>query len=177
MSILKPESLIFTFNLFFFSSKMEKYKVDIPKAVLVFLPIVFSQAKRSAEALRILEAGSFSFDPQLPRRFPFENWDELFLSSFQACKLAIAAEGDIPSITEPSITETTTEHDTAEIGTENWGKKLLSSSYEACKSATASETDKPTIPEIDVKIRTPSRGSAIHTISRRFKGLFKSSKS
>ena len=171
MSILKPESLIFTFYLWVFStSKIEKYKVDIPKAVLTFLPIVFSQARRSAAALDLLESGSFSFDPQLPRRFPFENWDELFLSSYNACRLAIAAEGasDTQTITEPTITEPDTE-----IGTENWDV-VLSSSYEACRSATASEADKRTIPEIDPKIGTPSKGRAIHTISRRLKGLFKS---
>ena len=169
MSILKPESLIFTFNLRI--SKKSSYKVDIPKAVLIFLPIVFSQAKRSA--LRLLKAGSFSIDPRLPIRFPFENWDQLFSSSYNACRLAIAAEGasDTQTITEPTITEPDTE-----IGTENCDQ-VLSSSYEGCETAIAPEGDTPTIPELDAKIGTSSRGSALHTISRRLKGLFKSSKS
>ena len=29
------------------SSKIDKYEVDIPKTVLIFLPIVFSQVRRS----------------------------------------------------------------------------------------------------------------------------------
>ena len=79
---------------------MEKYGADIPKAVLIFLPIVFSQpeARRSAVALEILEAGSISFDPLLRSRFPQENWDQLFSSSFKACKLAITAKDDEPMI-------------------------------------------------------------------------------
>ena len=69
-------------------------KVDIPKAVLVFLPIVFSHAERSDETLDLLKAGSFSFDPQLRRRFPEEDWDQLFSSCFEACELAIIAKGN-----------------------------------------------------------------------------------
>ena len=134
MSILKTESMVFAFNLCIFSTsrKMEKYEVNIAKAVLIFLPIVFqvSQVGRSAAALNLLKAGSFSVDPQLRRQFPQENWDQLFSASYKACKLAIAAAGD-----------------------------------------------KPTIPEPDAVIGTSSRGSALHTISRRLKGLFKPSKS
>ena len=48
-----------------------------------------------------MKAGSFSFDPQLRRRLPQENWDQLFSSSYKACQLAIAAEGDKPTIPEP----------------------------------------------------------------------------
>jgi len=109
--------------------KIEEYEVDIPKAVLIFLPVVFSQARRSAAALDLLEAESFSFHPQLQRRFPQENWDQLFSSSYKACKLAMAVEGDKP------------------------------------------------IPEPGAKIGTSSRGSALHTMSRRLIKLFKSSKS
>ena len=92
MSILKPESMVFIFNLFIFSSNkaLEKIEVDIPKAVLIFLPIVFSQAGRSAAALDLLGAGSFSFNPRLQTRFPHENWEQLFSASYAACKLAIA---------------------------------------------------------------------------------------
>jgi len=151
--------------------KTMEFEVDIPKAVLIFLPIVFSQAGRSAAALDLLRAGSFSFDPGLRRRFPRENWGQLLSSSYKACKLAIAAEGDTPTITEPTITEPDDE-----TGTENW-EQLLSSSYEACKSAIASEGDMPTIPQLDAKTGTSSRGAAIHTILRRLKGLFKSAKS
>ena len=85
-------------NLCIFSSQ---YNVDIPKAVLIFLPIVFSQARRSAAALDLLGAGSFRFDPQLRGLFPEENWDQLFSSCFEACKLAITAKGDNPTIPEP----------------------------------------------------------------------------
>ena len=93
MSILKPETIVFTFNLFIFSSEILK-NVDIPKAVLIFLPIVFSQVGRSAAALDLLGAGSFSFHPQLREQFPQENWDQLLSASYEACKLAIAEEGD-----------------------------------------------------------------------------------
>ena len=105
VSILKTESMVFAFNLCIFSTsrKMEKYEVDIPKAVLIFLPIVFSQASGSAAALDLLEAGSFSFHPELRKRFPQENWDQLFSSSYTACTLAIATGGDMPeqTIREP----------------------------------------------------------------------------
>ena len=99
MSILKPESIVFTFNLFIFSSEIlvpEKFEVDILKAVLIFLPIVFSQARGSAAALDLLGAGSFSFNPRLQTRFPQENWGRLFSASYEACNLAIATapEGD-----------------------------------------------------------------------------------
>jgi len=122
---------------------------------------VFSQAGRSAATLDLLEVGSFSSDPQLLRRFPKEDWVQLFFSSYKACKLAIAAEGDTPTIT-------LAERD-AEIGTENWDQLLLSSRpYEA-----AAEGDKAKFPDPDAKIGT---SSALHTLSRRLKGLFKSSK-
>ena len=100
-------------NLCIFSSQ---YSVDIPKAVLIFLPIVFSQARRSAAALDLLGAGSFRFDPQLRLRggFQKENWDQLFSSCFEACKLAITAEGDNPTIPEPG----------AEIGSSSRGRGL-----------------------------------------------------
>jgi len=72
----------------FFVSKMGEYEVDIPKTVLIILPIVFSKAGQAIGQERLLEAGSFSFDPQLPTRFPQENWNELFSSCYTACKLA-----------------------------------------------------------------------------------------
>ena len=102
MRILKPESMVFAFNLFIFSSNTRKdVGVDIPKAVLIFLPIVFSHAGRSAAALDLLSAGSFRVSPQLQRQFPQENWDQLFWDSYKACKLAIAApEDDGPTIPE-----------------------------------------------------------------------------
>ena len=60
------------------------------KAVLIFLPIVFSQARGSAAALDLLEeAGSFSFYPRLQTQSPQENWEQLLSSSYTACKLAI----------------------------------------------------------------------------------------
>ena len=67
--------------------------VVIPKAVIIFLPIVFSHAGKSAATIDLLGAGSFSFDPWLPTQFPEENWDELSSACFKACKLAITAEG------------------------------------------------------------------------------------
>jgi hypothetical protein len=94
--------------LFFLSSKIEKYEANIPKAVLIILPIIFSKAKRAVGLLRLLDAGSFRFDPQLPRRFPQENWDQLFSSSYTACKLAVARAredehrmGVLPMIPDP----------------------------------------------------------------------------
>ena len=116
MSILKPESLVFAFNLFIFSSIfLKENEVDIIKAVLIFLPIVFSQAGRSAAALELLVTGSFSFNPHLQRRFTQENWDQLFSASYKACKLAIAApEDDKPTIPESD----------AAIGTSSRGSGL-----------------------------------------------------
>jgi len=67
---------------------MGKYKVDIPKTVLIILPIVFFKAGQAIGRERLLEAGSFSFDYELPMRFPQENWNELFSSCYTACKLA-----------------------------------------------------------------------------------------
>ena len=115
-----------------FSSKLKKYEVDIPKTVLIFLPIVFSKAGRSDASLRLLQARSFSFDPCLPRRFPQEDWDQLFSSSYTACKLVIGVKDD---------------------------------------------DLKPTIPKFSIEIGTTSRRGGLHTMSRRLKGLFKSSKS
>ena len=82
--------MVFELNLFIFSSRLvEEVEVDIPKAVLIFLPIVFSQVRGSAAALDLLGAGSFRFNPRLQTRFPQENWDQLFSASYEACKLAI----------------------------------------------------------------------------------------
>ena len=97
---------------------MEKVEVDIPKTVLIFLPIVFSQARGSAAALDLLGAGSFSFDPRLQTRFPQENWDQLFSASYEACKLAIAAEGDNIAIAMEGASDNATERDDLAIATE-----------------------------------------------------------
>jgi len=89
------------------SSEMDVYEVDIPKAVLIILPIVFSKARRTAQLLGLLKAGAFNFDPQLSRRFPQEDWNQLLSSCYTACKLA--ANGNkkwmaIQSIiTEPGV--------------------------------------------------------------------------
>ena len=76
---------LFNYNICIFSSKIEKYEVDIPKAVLTFLPIVFSKARQS-DVVRLLEAWPSNIDPELPRRFPQEDWNRLFSSSYKACK-------------------------------------------------------------------------------------------
>ena len=76
---------LYIYNLSIFSSKIEKYEVDIPKAVLTFLPIVFSKARQS-DVVRLLEAWPSNIDPELPRRFPQEDWNRLFSSSYKACK-------------------------------------------------------------------------------------------
>ena len=115
MSILKPDSLMFTFNLCIFSSK---YKVDVSKAVLIFLPIVFSEARGSAAAQDLLKAGYFSLDAQLRSLFPHENWDQLSSSSYKACELALTTEGDNPTIPDPE----------AEIGSSSWGSALYTMS-------------------------------------------------
>ena len=98
VSILKPESLIFTFNLYIFSSEYE-----IAKAVLIFLPRVFSAARGSTAARDLLKAGHFSFDPQLRSLYPQENWDQLSSSSYKACKLALTANGDNLTIPDPDV--------------------------------------------------------------------------
>ena len=126
VSISKPVSLVYIYNLCIFSSKIRKYEVDIPKATLIFLPIVFSQVKR-LDASLLLESRFFKVNPQLPRQFPQEDWNQLFSSSYKACKLAIGAKVD---------------------------------------------DSEPTIPEFSTEI-----GLTLHTMSRRLKGLFKSSKS
>ena len=115
VSILKPDSLIFTFNLCIFSSE---YEVDIPKAVLIFLPIVFSAVRGSATARDLLKAGYFSLHPRLQSLFPHENWDQLSSSSYKACELALTTEGDNPTIPDPE----------AEIGTSSWGSALYTMS-------------------------------------------------
>ena len=88
--------------------------VDILKAVLIFLPIVFSYAGRSASTLVLLEAGPFSLDRHIRKRFLQENWDKLISSSFKACKLAITVKGDEPTIRESG----------ARIGTSSRGRGL-----------------------------------------------------
>ena len=112
MSISKSDSLIFTFNLSIFS---RDYNVDISKAVLIFLPIVFSAARGSAAlaARDLLKAGYFSLHPHLRSLSPHENWDQLSSSSYKACELALTAEGDSdnPTIPDPE----------ADIGTSSRG--------------------------------------------------------
>ena len=91
---LKTGFIDLTFNHYILSSK---YEVDVAKAVLIFLPIVFSEARGSAAARGLLKAGYFSFDPRLRSTSPQENWDQLSSSSYEACKLALTAEDDNPS--------------------------------------------------------------------------------
>ena len=98
MRILEPDSLIFTFNLCIFSSESN---VNVSKAVLIFLPIVFSAARGSPAAGDLLKSGHFSVGPKLRSRYPQENWDQLFSSSYKACKLALTAEGDNTTIPDP----------------------------------------------------------------------------
>ena len=151
MSILKPETIVFTFNLFIFSSEiLKKNDVDIPKAVLIFLPIMFSQAGRSAATLRLLRAGSFRFHAQFQRRFPQENWDQLFSASYKACKLAIATEGDNIAIAS--------EGDNLDMIALEGAKD---NATERDKLAITAEGDKPTISESDAEIGTSSRGSGL----------------
>ena len=104
MSILKPGLLIFTFNLYIFSSEYE-----IAKAVLIFLPRVFSAARGSTAARDLLKHRNFGFNPQY-RPISQENWDQLISSSYKACELALSArapKGGNPTIPDPD----------AEIGT------------------------------------------------------------
>jgi len=79
---------LYIYNLCFFSSKIENYEADIPKAVLIILPIVFSKAGQSFGPRFVGQA------PQLQERFPQENWDQLFSSSYKACRLAVSKEHD-----------------------------------------------------------------------------------
>ena len=160
--------MVFTFDFFIFSSIfLKENEVDIIKAVLIFLPIVFSQAGRSAAALELLVAGSFSFNPHLQRRFTQENWDQLFSASYKACKLAIAAEGDNIAIAtgdmlaismDPSD-NAATERDNLAIATE--GATGRDNATERDNLAITAECDKPTIPESDAEIGTSSRGSGL----------------
>ena len=128
--------MVFTFNLFIFSSEiLEKNEVDVPKAVLVFLPIVFSQAGRSAAALDLLKSGSFRF-PQFQRRFPRENWDQLFSVSYEACKLAMAAEGDNIAISSEGENLAITTEGASDNDTERDNLAIATESYGACDNAT-----------------------------------------
>ena len=113
---------------------------------------MFSHAGGSAAALDLLKAGSFRFHARLQRQFPQENWDQLFSSCYTACKLAIATGGDIPVQTIP------------EPGTE---------------PEIGGDMPVQTIPEPGAKpeVGRSSRGGGCHTMLRRLKGLFKSSKS
>ena len=115
VSISKPDSLIFTFKLCILSSQYE-VDVDIPKAILIFLPIVFSEVRGSAAlaARDLLKAGYFSLHPQLRSRYPQENWDQLSSSSCKACMLALTAKGDNLTISDPD----------AAIGKSSWGSAL-----------------------------------------------------
>ena len=168
MSILKPETIVFTFNLFIFSSEILK-NVDIPKAVLIFLPIVFSQVGRSAAALDLLGAGSFSFHPQLREQFPQENWDQLLSASYEACKLAIAMEGASDNDTERDNLAIATEDDGASDNpTERDDLAIATEGATGCDNATerdnlaiTTEGDKPTITESDAEIGTSSRGRSL----------------
>ena len=153
--------MVFTFNLFIFSSEiLKKNDVDIPKAVLIFLPIMFSQAGRSAATLRLLRAGSFRFHAQFQRRFPQENWDQLFSASYKACKLAIAAEGDnMTIITGDMLAMIGSENDN--LGIAMGGASDDDTDSERDNLAITAEGDKPTIPESDAEIGTSSRGSGL----------------
>ena len=102
VSILKPHSLIFIFNLCIFSSESN---VNVSKAVLIFLPIVFSAARGSPAAGDLLKSGHFSFNPELRSLSPQENWKQLSSSSYKACKLALTAKGDSDNPTIPLITQ------------------------------------------------------------------------
>jgi len=80
---------LYIYNLCFFSSKIENYEADIPKAVLIILPILSSKARQSF-GLRFW--GGLAL--QLQRRFPQENWNQLFSSSYKACGPAVSMERD-----------------------------------------------------------------------------------
>ena len=154
--------MVFTFNLFVFSSErktLETVEVDIPKAVLTFLPIVFSQAGRSAAALDLLGAGFFSFHLQLQRCFPQENWDQLFSASYEACKLAITTEGDNPVIATSDMLAMASDGDNLAIATE--GATGSDNATERDNLAITAEGNKPTIPESDAKFGRSSRGSGL----------------
>ena len=154
--------MVFAFNLFIFSSKRRKdVGVDILKAVLIFLPIVFSHAGGSAAALDLLSAGSFSFNPQLRSDFPQENWDQLFSTSYEACKLAIASdsEDDNLAVAVEGASDNDTERDILALATEGHGAS--DNATERDDLGITAEGDKPTIPESDSEIGTSSRRSGL----------------
>lgn len=75
-----------------FSSYIREYGADIPRTVLVILPIIFSKAAPSDVLERFLKSWSPRVDPQLRRRYPQDNWSDLYSSTYRACELA--ATGD-----------------------------------------------------------------------------------
>ena len=133
-------------------------EVEISKAVLVFLPIVFSHAGRSASTLVLLGAGSFSLDPHIRKRFPQENWDQLISSSFRACELAITAKGDEPTIREyePKIRE-------SEPTIQESEPTIRESELMIKESEPTIQESEPTIRESSVRIGTSSRGRGLDT--------------
>ena len=157
-------------------------EVDIPKAVLIFLPIVFSHAGRSAATLDLLGAGSFSFDPQLRRRFPEENWDQLISTCFKACKLAITAKGDKPTIRKPGDKLTIRQHGDKPTVRKPGDKPTIRQHGDmptirkpgdkptiqqpGDKPTIRKPGDKPTNRETGAEIGTSSGGRGLHTKSR-----------
>jgi len=63
---------------------MEKYEADIPKTVLLILPVILSKVVRSDKLEAFLKTRLLSTDPQLQKRLPEENWKELCSSSHNA---------------------------------------------------------------------------------------------
>ena len=71
-------------------------EADIPHAILVILPVIFSKAAPSDELERFLNSWSLRVDPRLRKQYPQENWTELYSSTYKACKLALKSDDTLP---------------------------------------------------------------------------------
>jgi hypothetical protein len=104
VSVLILVSLWILFNSgFSLSRKTEQYETDIPHTALVILPMIFSKVAPSDELEFFLESWSLRVDPQLPKRYPQENWSELYSSTYKACELAV--KGNTTRVLVPPISK------------------------------------------------------------------------
>ena len=161
-----------------FSRHGGEYEGDIPYTILVILPMICSKAAPSGDLQRFLKSWSLRIDPYLLKRYPQENWDQLYSSTYEACILA--AKGDdawmlVPPIPKPG----------AEIGTSSKPSGLDTTSRSGLKTAKGDDACilVPPIPKPGAEIGTSSKPSSLDTTSRsglkmsRLKGLFRCFKS
>ena len=86
--------------------------------------MIFSKGAPSDDLERFLKSWSLRVDPQLLKRYPQENWNQLYSSTYKACKLA--AKGDdawmLVPIPKPGV-EIGTSSTPSDLDT-TWGLKM-----------------------------------------------------